>query len=93
MSRHAHTICRACHAGCGVIVEIEDGRPQSVRGNPNNPLYKGFCCIKGQNMAASWANSKRLLQSQKRQPDGRYSPIPVEQAMDEIAERLQPDSR
>ncbi|MBW2271684.1 MAG: molybdopterin-dependent oxidoreductase [Deltaproteobacteria bacterium] len=89
MSRHAHTICRACHAGCGVIVEIEDGRPQSVRGDPNNPLYKGFCCIKGQNMAASWANSKRLLQSQKRQPDGRYSPIPVEQAMDEIAERLQ----
>jgi anaerobic selenocysteine-containing dehydrogenase len=82
------TICRVCHAGCPVLVEIEEGRPVSVRGDPDNPLYRGFCCVKGRNMPAQWSSPRRLLHSQKRQPDGSFAPIPIEQAMDEIAERL-----
>jgi len=82
------TICRACHAGCSVVVEIEDGRPVSVQGDPDSPLYRGFCCVKGRNMAAVQQSPRRLLHSQKRGADGRHAPIPVEQAMDEIAERL-----
>ncbi len=89
MSRERrHTICRACHAGCGVLVTVEDGRPVAVEGDPDNPLYRGFCCVKGRNMAAVQQSPRRLLQSQKRLADGRFVPIPVEQAMDEIAERL-----
>ena len=83
-----HTICRACHAGCGVIVDLEGNTPVAVRGNPDNPVYKGFCCVKGQNFAAQRNNPNRLLHSQKRQPDGSYADIPVQRAMDEIAERL-----
>ncbi len=89
MSVEKHTICRACHAGCGVIVELDEGQPVAVRGNPDDPLFKGFCCIKGQNFHATRNNPNRLLHSQKRQPDGSYRAIPVAQAMDEIAERLQ----
>jgi len=89
MPRTEHTICRACHAGCGVLVRFDGaGAPESVRGDPDNPLYRGFCCIKGQNLAATWSDPGRLLHSQKRQPDGSYAPIPVERAMDEIAETL-----
>ncbi len=88
MSEWKNTICRACHAGCGVLVEMEGGRPLSVKGDPDNPLYQGFCCVKGQNMAEVWASPKRLLHSQKRQTDGSFATIPVEQAMDEIAERI-----
>jgi anaerobic selenocysteine-containing dehydrogenase len=87
MQEH-HTICRACHAACGVIVEVEDGAPVAVRGNPDNPVYKGFCCVKGQNFGAQRNNPNRLLHSQKRQADGSYRDIPVQQAMDEIAEKL-----
>jgi anaerobic selenocysteine-containing dehydrogenase len=83
-----HTICRACHAACGVVVEVKDGVPISVRGNPDNPVYKGFCCVKGQNFGAQRNNPNRLLHSQKRQPDGSYQPIPAQQAMDEIAQKL-----
>ena len=86
--REHHTICRACHAACGVIVAVEEGEPVSVRGNPDNPMYKGFCCVKGQNFAAQRNNPNRLLHSQQRQADGSYCDIPVEQAMDEIASRL-----
>ncbi|MFK7895161.1 MAG: molybdopterin-dependent oxidoreductase [Myxococcota bacterium] len=88
MAEWKNTICRACHAGCGVLVEMEDGRPVSVKGDSDNPLYQGFCCVKGQNMAEVWASPKRLLHSQKKQPDGSFADIPVEQAMDEIAERI-----
>lgn len=88
MQTTAPTICRACHAGCGVLVDIEDGAPVSVKGDPNDPLYRGFCCVKGQSLAATWRDPGRLLHSQKRRADGTYEPIPVERAMDEIAERL-----
>jgi anaerobic selenocysteine-containing dehydrogenase len=82
------TICRYCHAGCGVLVEIDGGRPVRVRGDRENPAYQGYCCVKGQQLADQWAHPERLLHSQKRMPDGSLRPIPVEQAMDEIAERL-----
>ncbi len=82
------TICRVCHAGCSVLVEIEGGRPVRVKGDRTNPLYQGFTCLKGRNMPEVWASPRRLLHSQKRGPDGRHHPIPAEQAMDEIAERL-----
>ncbi len=89
MTEIKHTICRACHAGCGVLVEIDNGRPISTKGNPDDPLFKGFCCIKGQNFHSTRNNPNRLLRSQKRQADGSYIDIPVEQAMDEIAEKIQ----
>ena len=82
------TICRACHAGCAVLVQVDEGVPVSVKGDPNDPLYRGFCCVKGQSMADACRDEGRLLQSQKRQPDGSYAPIPVHRAMDEIAERI-----
>lgn len=84
-----HTICRACHAGCGVIVEVEHGVPVNTRGDGENPLYKGFCCIKGQHFHDTRNSPQRLLHSRKRQPDGSYAAIPIEQAMDEIAEKIQ----
>jgi anaerobic selenocysteine-containing dehydrogenase len=85
MSETKHTICRACHAGCSVLVEFQNGLPVNVRGNKAHPLFQGYCCVKGQNTAAQWANPNRLLHSQKRQPDGSYAAIGSEQAMDEIA--------
>jgi anaerobic selenocysteine-containing dehydrogenase len=84
-----HTICRACHAGCGVIVDVENGVPVNTRGDAENPLYKGFCCIKGQHFHDTRNSPQRLLHSQKRQPDGSYAAIPIEQAMDEIAGKIQ----
>ena len=88
MPTEHHTICRACHAACGVIVEVDNGEPITVKGNLDNPVYKGFCCIKGQNFAAQRNSPSRLLHSQKRQADGSYADIPAEQAMDEIAQQL-----
>jgi anaerobic selenocysteine-containing dehydrogenase len=89
MARETHpSICRFCHANCGILVEVEDGRPVRVTGDPENPAYFGFTCAKGRRLPEQHAHPERLLRSQKRGPDGRFAPIPSEQAMDEIAARL-----
>lgn len=89
MARETHpSICRFCHANCAILVDVEDGRPVRVQGDPESPAYFGFTCAKGRRLPEQHAHPERLLHSQKRGPDGRFAPIASEQAMDEIAARL-----
>lgn len=83
------SFCRFCHAFCGIKVDVEDGRVVKVVGDVENPMYHGFTCVKGRALPEQHNHPDRLLHTMKRMPDGRYEPIPVEQAMDEIAARLQ----
>ena len=89
MSEHT-TFCRICYHLCGSIVEIDDvtGRPVSMRGDKNNPLYKGYACVKGRASPAMHNSADRLFHSVKRRSDGSFERIDVEQAMDEIADAL-----
>ena len=89
MPRETHaSICRFCHANCGILVEVEDGRPVRVTGDPENPAYFGFTCAKGRRLPEQHAHPDRLLHSQKRSDDGSFQPIPSERAMDEIAAKI-----
>lgn len=89
MPRETHpSICRFCHANCGILVEVEDGRPVRVTGDPENPAYFGFTCAKGRRLPEQHAHPERLLHSQTRRADGGFDPIPSERAMDEIAARI-----
>ncbi len=89
MTTDTHTsICRFCHANCGILVDVEDGRPVRVQGDPDNPAYFGFTCAKGRALPEQHGHADRLLQSQKRDEEGGYGSIPSEAAMDEIAERI-----
>lgn len=82
------SLCRLCHAQCPVDVELEAGRAERLRGSPNNEVYEGFTCSKGRELPGLHASSNRLLHSQARAPDGSHQPIPVSQALDQIAARL-----
>lgn len=84
----ASSICRMCHAACPITVRMEEGVPVKVTGNKASPSYFGFCCSRGQAMAEHLQLPDRLLTSMKRMPDGSYEPIGIEQAMDEIAEKM-----
>lgn len=83
-----HAICRACHAQCALVVEMKDGRPARIYGDKDNPIYEGFTCIKGRELAAYHTAPTRLLRSQKRQADGRLADIDSESMMDEIAAKV-----
>ena len=59
-----------------------------MTGVPEDPVFHGYTCKKGRAYPAMHSDPERLLESQKRQPDGSFRPIDIEEAMDEIADRL-----
>ena len=95
MATETHpSICRFCHANCGILVDVEEGRPVRVTGDPENPAYFGFTCAKGRQLPAQHAHADRLLHSQKcvartDAEGGAFEPISSEAAMDEIAARVE----
>src|SRR6266702_1881175 len=82
------SFCRICTNLCALKVEVEDGRVKKISGNPDNPMYRGFTCLKGRSQPAYLYSPGRLLHSLKRAPDGSFELISVEKAMDEIAVQL-----
>ncbi|MFQ5841586.1 MAG: molybdopterin dinucleotide binding domain-containing protein [Thermodesulfobacteriota bacterium] len=45
--KRMRSICRGCHGGCGVLIQVEGGRVTRVEGDPQGPANKGRLCIKG----------------------------------------------
>ena len=76
-------------ACCPIEVTVENGRAIKVVGDRQSPLYGGYTCPKGRAMPEGHYGPSRVLHPQKRMPDGSYQPIPMQQAIDEIAARLQ----
>lgn len=81
------SICRMCTMGCPIRVEMEDGRIVHVEGLKGTSTYQGFFCTRGQSVLDHFHHPDRLFHSQKRQPDGSYKDIPVDVALDEIAQK------
>lgn len=46
MPHHALGTCLLCEATCGISVEVDGGRPVSVRGDARDPMSQGFVCPK-----------------------------------------------
>jgi anaerobic selenocysteine-containing dehydrogenase len=90
MTRTTHTtICRFCHAYCGIEVEVEDNRVLAVHGDPNHAVSQGFTCEKGRQLPAQHHDPARLRATLRRRSDGGFDELPSEQAMDEVAAKLQ----
>jgi anaerobic selenocysteine-containing dehydrogenase len=82
------TICRACHAQCSLVAEMEDGRVVKMYGDKDNPLYHGFSCIKGREFASYHASPTRLLHSLKRNDAGELETASSVEVMDGIAAKV-----
>jgi anaerobic selenocysteine-containing dehydrogenase len=61
--RTLRTMCPMnCHPTyCGMIVEIEDDRVVSIRGDKDNPDSRGFLCVRGQSAGEIIDNPRRVL--------------------------------
>jgi anaerobic selenocysteine-containing dehydrogenase len=70
-------------------VNVEDGVPISVRGDPSDPVYGGYSCIKGRQLPALFSSPDRVRRTLKRQPDDSHAEIATSQAVDEIADKVQ----
>lgn len=82
-------ICKVCWAGCPVEVTVEDGRATRVIGDRQSPIYGGYTCPKGRAMPDAHYSPTRVLHPRKRMPDGSYTEIPMAQAIEEIAQRIE----
>jgi anaerobic selenocysteine-containing dehydrogenase len=83
-----HTVCRVCHAQCALTIEMDGGQPGAIHGDKHNPAFHGYSCVKGRQFAAYHSAPTRLLQSQKRQPDGSHAPISTTQLTREISDKV-----
>jgi anaerobic selenocysteine-containing dehydrogenase len=83
------TYCRFCHNYCAFDIDVENGRAVAVRGDATDPIYGGYTCIKGRQLVEAHAHPDRVTRPLRRRPDGGYDEIPLAQALDEIAARVQ----
>ncbi len=85
------SFCRFCHLYCGVDadVDVEKNRIVDIRGDKKHPVTKGYRCVKGKAELERIYHPERLLSSKKRTSSNQLTDIPPQQALDEIADRLQ----
>jgi formate dehydrogenase major subunit len=87
--RVVHSICPYCAVGCGQLVYVKDGEVAHIEGDPASPISRGRLCPKGQ-ASKSYAESPlREYTVKYRRPYGtHWEELPLEQAMEMIADRL-----
>ncbi len=66
VSNYYATTCRECAAGCGLIVEVRDGRAIKAEGNPEHPVNQGALCARGQAGLQGLYNPDRYRSPMKR---------------------------
>ena len=91
------TFCRFCHAACPLHVDVEinstGARTQevvvAVRGIMEDPLFEGYTCIKGRQLADQHHAPDRLRNPLQRNDDGSFVEVTSKNALDDIAHRVQ----
>lgn len=88
MGEWQKTGCILCAQNCGLEVLVEADRMVKVRPDKANPRSKGYACRKGLKVLYHQYPADRLTRPLKRL-DGNFTPITWDQALGEIAEKLQ----
>lgn len=81
-----------CPDTCGLLTEVENGRAVSVRGDPDNPITRGWLCAKVRPYLNHVYHPNRLLYPLRRvgaKGGGQWQRITWDKAIAEIAGRWQ----
>jgi formate dehydrogenase major subunit len=85
----AQSICPYCAVGCAQLVYVKDGEVIQIEGDPASPISRGRLCPKGSASKSLHAGPLREYRVKYRRPHGtRWEELPLEQAMDMIADRI-----
>jgi formate dehydrogenase major subunit len=83
------SICPYCGVGCGQLVYVKQGKIIDIEGDPRSPISEGCLCPKGAATFQLVTGSHRVHHVLYRRPHGtQWEQIPLEQAMDMVAERV-----
>ncbi len=86
------SVCRSCHGGCGTLLHVSDGRLTKVAGDRDSPLNRGRLCPIGASTLDLVYHPDRLKYPLRRtgaRGAGQWQRITWDEALDEIAGRLQ----
>ena len=87
--RVVRSICPYCAVGCGQLVYVKDERVTQIEGDPDSPISRGRLCPKGAASRSLVQSPRREYRVKYRRPGGRaWESLPLEQAMDMIADRV-----
>jgi formate dehydrogenase major subunit len=83
------SVCPYCAVGCGQLVYVKNDRIIDIEGDPDSPISEGRLCPKGAATYQLVTGSHRVQTVLYRKPySTRWEPIPLERAMDMVAERV-----
>jgi formate dehydrogenase major subunit len=83
------SVCPYCAVGCGQLVYVKDEKIIDIEGDPASPISHGTLCPKGAATFQLVTGSNRVATVLYRRPHGtKWETIPLEQAMDMVAERV-----
>ncbi len=87
--RTVASVCPYCAVGCGQLVYVKDEKIVNIEGDPASPISHGCLCPKGAATFQLVAGAHREHHALYRRPHGTgWERIPLEQAMDMVAERV-----
>ena len=87
--RVVRSVCPYCAVGCGQRVYVKDEQVVQIEGDPDSPISRGRLCPKGSASKQLVTNPGRLTHVLYRRPYGAdWERIPLDQAMDMIADRV-----
>ncbi len=84
------SLCYFCHANCGVLAYVKDGEVIKIEGDPDYSNQSGLCC-RGTSALLHLNHPARINHALKRvgeKGEGKWEKIPYDQAIQEVAERL-----
>jgi len=83
------SVCPYCAVGCGQKVFVKDEKVVQIEGDPDSPISRGRLCPKGAASASLVNSPTRELKVKYRRPHGTaWEELPLERAMDMIADRV-----
>src|SRR3954447_21241430 len=83
------SICPYCAVGCGQRVYVKDEQVVQIEGDPDSPISRGRLCPKGSASLQLTTHDRRELKVKYRRPHGtQWEELPLERAMDMIADRV-----
>jgi len=83
------SVCPYCAVGCGQLVYLKNEKIIDIEGDPRSPISNGCLCPKGAATFQLVTGSHRIHRVLYRRPHGTaWEQIPLEQAMDMVAERV-----
>ena len=85
--REARAFCRICLGHCGMKLTVDDETNSivDIRGDKDHPLTRGYACFKGLQAKESHHDEGRLLHPLKRNAEGGYDRIPLEDLRERAA--------